>query len=112
MNRSRLLTTVTIIAALLVLVITVLDFLALTDIRRDYVSQSVFDGLDFSPPIELPDWTETRGEWLVVTFSIYARLGFLILNLVTLWVCMRRIEHHGEDASQKRSDDRDVPLTA
>jgi hypothetical protein len=97
---------------MLVLVITALDFLALTDIRRVYVSQSVLGGLDFPLPIELPEWTVTRGEWLVVMFSIYARLGFLMLNSVTLWLCLRKLENPGDDASQHRSAERNAPLTA
>ena len=108
MNRLRLLATVTLITGLLVLVITVLDFLALTDISREYVSQSVLDGLNITLSSKLPEWTDTRGEWQVVAFSLYSRVGFLILNTITLWLCMRRFKHHEDVASQLRSDKRDI----
>jgi hypothetical protein len=93
MNRLRLLTTVTLIAGLLVLLITLLDLLAMTDINRDYVSQSILEGQNITLSRELPDWTSTRGEWQVVVFSIYFRVGFLILNSITLYLCMRRFKH-------------------
>lgn len=99
MNRLRLLATVTLIAGLLVLVITLLDLLAMTDINHDYVSQSVLEGLNITLPRELPEWTSTRGEWQVVAFSIYSRIGFLILNSITLWLCMRRFNHLEDVAS-------------
>jgi hypothetical protein len=99
MNRLRLLTTVTLIAGLLVLVITLLDFLAMTDINRDYVSQSVLEDLNITLSRELPAWTGTRSEWKFVTFSIYSKVGFLILNSITLWLCRGRSKHLEDIAS-------------
>jgi hypothetical protein len=112
MNRLRLLTTVTLIAGLLVLVITLLDLLAVTDINRDYVSQSVLEDLNIALSRELPEWTGTRSEWQFVAFSIYSRVGFLILNSIALWLCRGRFKHLEDIASQRRQDEREVPFSA
>jgi hypothetical protein len=99
MNKIRLLCIVTWIAGLLVLMITLMSILALTDISRDYVSQSVFEVLDVTLPSALPDWTDTRGEWQVVELTVYSSVAFLILNAITLWLAIRRLKHLEEPAA-------------
>ncbi len=72
------------IATVVVLALTLGDFLALADIQREYVSTEVLDSLGISIKDELPDWTATAGEWAMVQFSFLARSAFLILNAITL----------------------------
>ena len=91
MKKIRLLATITMIAGLLLLVVTFIDLLALTDISHDYVSNQVLDNLKISLPRELPDWTATRGEWQVVSISAFARIGFLLLNTITLGLCVKKL---------------------
>ncbi len=90
MKKMRLLATITMIAGLLMLVASFFDFLALTDISHDYVSQQVLDKLKISLPRELPEWTATRREWQVVSISYISRIGFLLLNTITLGLCVKK----------------------
>ena len=80
------------IAGLLVLMLTFVSVLALTDISHDYVSQRVFEVLDIPLPSTLPDWTNASGEWLVVMLSVCFSVGFLMLNSVTLWLATGRLK--------------------
>ncbi len=91
MKKIRIMATITMIAGILLLVVTFLDLLALTDISHDYVSQQVLDNLKISLPKELPEWTATRGEWLVVSISTFSRIGFLLLNTITLGLCVKKL---------------------
>ena len=92
MKKIRLLATITMIAGLLLLVLTFLDILALTDISHDYVSHQVLDNLNVSLPSELPEWTATRGEWQMVSISAFSRIGFLLLNSITLCLCVKKLK--------------------
>ena len=109
MKKIRLLATITIVAGFLLLAVTFIDLLALTDIRHDYVSPQVLDYLNISLPSALPEWTDTRGEWQVVALSLYSRVGFLVLNSITLWLCIRRFKHDDTVDPQFRSDEGDLP---
>ena len=92
MNRLRVLCIVTWIAGLLVLMLTLVSVLALTDIRHDYVSKRVFEVLDIPFPSALPDWTSTSGEWMFVLIAVCSSVGFLILNSLTLWLTIRKLK--------------------
>ncbi|MBN1408854.1 MAG: hypothetical protein JW956_13740 [Calditrichaceae bacterium] len=74
-----------------VFMLTLLDFAALHDIKNDYVSQSILDYLKINTSQNLPEWTNTRGEWQVVTFSLITRFLFLILNTFILIYLYRKI---------------------
>jgi len=109
MKKIRLLAAITFVAGFLLLAVTFLDFLALTDIRHDYVSPQVLDSLNISLPSALPEWTDTRGEWQVVALSLYSRVGFLVLNSITLWFCIRRFKLDENVDPQLQSTKRDIP---
>ena len=104
MKNIRVLATITMIAGLLMLVATFFDFLALTDINHDYVSHQVLDKLKISLPRELPEWTATRGEWQVVSISAISRIGFLILNTITLGLCVNKLRDQDVYVSRGRVD--------
>ena len=92
----------TLIATIVVLALTLGDFLALHDIQREYVSTEVLDSLGISISDELPNWTATAGEWAMVQFSFLARSAFLILNAITLsliLVILRRQDPEGEGSA-------------
>jgi hypothetical protein len=93
MKKIILLASFTLAASLFVLALTLGDFLALHDIRNEYVSEEILNTLSVSLSDELPDWTATAGEWTLVQFSYIARTAFLVLNIITLSaliVIMRR----------------------
>ena len=104
MEKIRLLATITMIVGLLLLLVTFLDLLALTDISHDYVSSQVLDNLNISLPRELPDWTATRGEWQVVSISAFSRIGFLLLNTITLGLCVNKLGDQDVEVSRGRVD--------
>ena len=81
---------ITFMLCVLVFLLTVLDFAALHDIRRDYVSRFILDHLDMRLSGELPSWTGTPGEWRIVTASLSVRLIFLIPNMVVLAYVIRK----------------------
>ncbi len=65
--------------------LTLCDFLALHDIKNEYVSMRILERLNITLSEELPEWTATKGEWLVVKISYFFRLLFFILCAVLLY---------------------------
>ena len=76
---------------MLVFCLTVLDFAALHDIKKDYVSEYVLNYLKISLSEDLPHWTSTEGEWNIVSLSLYLRLVFFILNIGLLVYFYRKV---------------------
>jgi hypothetical protein len=89
MKNIRFLAIATLGAGLFLLAVTILDLMALTDIGHDYVSRSALEGLNITLSAALPEWTTTSGEWQVVTVSSVLWVAFLVLNSITLWLCVR-----------------------
>ena len=91
MRKARLMTTITMCFCALVFLLTILDFAALHDIKKDYVSKSILEDLNISPLGTIPDWTSTAGEWRVVTISYCARFLFVVFTMVVLFYLRRGI---------------------
>lgn len=51
-----------------------LDFLALHDIQKDYVSTSVINQFSVATTSGLPEWTKTSGEWSLIRWSFAVKL--------------------------------------
>jgi hypothetical protein len=68
-----------------------LDFLALHDIRNDYVSNSVIDRFSPSTLSVLPEWSGTLGEWAIVQTSFLIKLIIAVITLIVLWILQRKI---------------------
>lgn len=96
MKNSKVLIAVSLFFTVIILFLSILDVLALSDIQRDYVSQKVLQEEGILLSSELPAWTATVGEWQVVSLGVYARLPFLLLNTGTLWICWKIL--HGTSA--------------
>ena len=71
--------------------LTLLDFAALHDIKKNYVSKSILDYLKIDTSQKLPEWTDTKGEWQVVSFSLFSRVSFYILNIIFLIYLYRKV---------------------
>jgi len=80
----KTITAITLLLAGVVFILTLFDFAALHDIKKDYVSQSILHYLNISLSGDLPSWTAASGEWQVVTISYYLRFIFLVLNFAVL----------------------------
>jgi predicted transglutaminase-like protease len=78
------------------------DFLALHDIKADYVSKSVLNYLHVETSEPLPPWTDTRLEWTSVTISYALRSVLILSNLVILLLLMKRLRHASEFRSVRR----------
>jgi len=68
-----------------------LDFLALHDIRNDYVSNSVIDRFSPSTLSVLPEWSGTLGEWAIVQTSFLIKLIVAVITMIVLWTLQRKI---------------------
>ena len=74
----------------LVIALTFGDFLALHDINKDYLSKEMLQY--FNITASLPAWTATKGEWQVLTISFVLRTLFLLVNILFLWVLLKKEE--------------------
>ena len=97
MKNLHLLVVITIVLCTLVFILTLGDFLALHDIKQDYVSQEIFGQLEVSLSGDLPEWTGTPGEWSLVRVSFLARFAFLILSWITLVLCASALRTRAEE---------------
>ena len=84
MKRPRIFLFITFVCCIIVILFTVLDFLCLHDIRRDYVSSYILEDQGVGQGTELPEWTETKGEWRILTLSYSLRVLFLIMIMILL----------------------------
>ncbi len=82
----------TLVLGIFVLLLTILEFLALHDIKNEYVSAEILKHLQISLSNELPRWTSTTGEWRIVTISWLLRFIFLASTIVVLTLCCRQIK--------------------
>ncbi len=83
--------------------LTVGDFLALHDIRNDYVSKTPLALLGNPHSKELPVWTATPTEWALVRLSWLTRVSFFALNTVAWVLCLRALRRGGDRLAETRS---------
>jgi hypothetical protein len=91
MNTLKVITLTNMLLCVLVFILTILDFAALHDIKRDYISQYILKYLEISPPRDLPNWTSTEGEWYIVSVSLYLRFLYFLLNMGILGYYYRKV---------------------
>lgn len=75
---------------------TIADFLALHDIKNEYVSLGILESLDITLSDDLPEWTSTQREWQVVRISyLFRSIFFIFCVYVLYWFASRgRTKHH------------------
>lgn len=73
MNRKKLIFGLLICIILGQFVLLVLDFAALHDINREYISSSILESLNVTLSKKVPDWTGNSGEWQYLNFSLVLR---------------------------------------
>lgn len=79
MKTTSVLTKILLGLIMVLLMCLFLDFLALHDIRNDYVSAPVIDRFMPATTSVLPEWTKTSGEWSLIRFSFIVK--FLVAGL-------------------------------
>jgi hypothetical protein len=72
-------------------VLIVLDYLALHDIYKDFVSKAVLSSLNIALPKELPAWTNTELEWYMVTINYLLKTLLAIMNIILVVVVMKTV---------------------
>ncbi len=73
-----------IIISMLLLSLTFVDFLALSDIHQDYVSSKVLQYLHIDIANELPGWTSTQLEWGWIRLSIFIKTILIVAIIISL----------------------------
>ena len=79
MKKNKIFIIFTIVLSSLVLALSLTDFAAMHDIHNDYISAKMVE--HFSISQVLPEWTNTTGEWQIVTISLFTRILFLVFNI-------------------------------
>ncbi|MCJ7582761.1 MAG: hypothetical protein MUP98_19765, partial [Candidatus Aminicenantes bacterium] len=96
MKKNHFLVKVTIGLCVFVFLMTLFDFLALHDIRNEYVSTRILNQLNITISKDLPNWSATKGEWNIVYVSFLSRFIFFVLNIFVLALCLKRIQKEQE----------------
>ena len=52
---------------------------------NEYVSTQILERLNVTLSEDLPEWTSTKGEWVVVRISYFFRLFFFIICAILLY---------------------------
>jgi hypothetical protein len=88
--KSKNIAIILIVLCVIGFLLTIADFLALHDIRNEYVSTHILETLDITLSDDLPEWTSTQGEWQVVRISYLFRSVFFIFCMYALyWLGLR-----------------------
>ena len=87
-----------IILSVVILLAIIDDFLCLHDIQKDYISQSALTYHETGTTKTLPDWTNTKLEWLSVTVSWFVKFVLSISNLIILFVLKRNYQNNSKTA--------------
>jgi hypothetical protein len=91
MKTTSTLTKILMVLIFVLLMCLILDFLALHDIRNDYVSNSVIDRFYPNSLSVLPSWSGTTGEWAIVQMSFLIKLIVAVITMIVLWKLHRKI---------------------
>ncbi len=78
-NKNQAIILIGIVIVLFVLLF--LDFTALHDINKEYVSRSILESLSVKLSNEIPKWTENAREWKYLNFSILMKIVFYTILL-------------------------------
>ncbi len=90
MKNFKLSFTIILIFGIIVLILSIGDFLSLQDIKQDYVSHEVLNSQNMDLSKELPNWTSTKSEWSFVIISFWTRLVFLVLFSVVIFSFIKK----------------------
>lgn len=72
------------------ILLTICDFLALHDIKNEYVSTRILERINITLSEDLPEWTSTKGEWGIIRISYFFRLFFFIFCAIVLYELFNR----------------------
>ena len=65
----------------------VLDFAALHDIQKEYISKNILEFLDVQLSKDVPYWTKNEGEWNYLNISALLRLfAYIIISGIVIYL--------------------------
>ena len=91
LKKMKIGTSILMVFCVVILLSVVSDFMALHDIRQDYVSTSALDYAGISWKNVLPAWCSTSGEWKGVEISMIIRFFLSVFNILVLIYLMKKI---------------------
>lgn len=97
MREPQKILTITIALCVFGFLLTICDFLALHDIKNEYVSNRILERLNITLSEDLPEWTSTKGEWGVVRISYLFRFVFFIFCVIVLYEFVNRLRTKHQD---------------
>lgn len=83
--RSKTIAVILMVLCVIGFLFTIADFLALHDIRNEYVSTGILNHLNITLSDDLPEWTATQGEWEIVRVSYLFRAIFFIFGVYAMY---------------------------
>ncbi len=89
MKTNAAVTRVLLIFTIVLFACLLFDFLALHDIRNDYVSKLVMSRFAVNSTTDLPAWTNTKGEWSIIQISYVVKLIIAALSFFFVAVLHR-----------------------
>ena len=92
MKRIETLLGWSLVLCIILLFLTLGDFLSLHDIKQDYVSTDILADLQVKLSKELPEWTSTKAEWFVANVSFFLKFVFAIFAIITLSKSIRKLK--------------------
>ena len=78
--------------SIFVFVLILVDFLALSDISKDYVSISVLQSIQIDVSDKLPEWASANLEWTWIKISFVLKAVFMGLIVVALAKAVRKLK--------------------
>ena len=97
MKRLETLLGITLVLCIILLFLTLSDFLSLHDIRQDYVSTDILADLQVKLSKELPEWTSTKTEWFAANISFFLKFVLAIIAIITLSKSIRKLKSVSEE---------------
>ena len=97
MKKTQKIVTITIALCVFGFLLTIFEFLALHDIKSEYVSTRILERLNITLSEDLPEWTSTQGEWRVVRISYLFRFVFFIFCAIVLYELVNRLQTKHQD---------------
>jgi len=80
---------ISLVLCLFALATTIGEYLALHDIWHDYVSKEVIESYQSSSFLKLPEWSNTKLEWRMVSINGIFSTIYFIFSALALIVCLR-----------------------
>lgn len=80
------------VLSIILILLLIGDYLALHDIRQDYVSSKVLDAVETDISNEIPEWASTKLEWTFVRVSLVLKMIIAPVIIIALSKTVRKLK--------------------